>query len=1225
MAGLNQATGLYIEFWTSIKTTNENQEDVAKLNDLGTKINKVVEDIKNNFERMQKLKHNDELVIRLYSDFLLDILNEKEKGLYYKNRLNEIEGSGEDLQVQGEKNLDLDHLLSDDFQYIMISAEVEKPNIIKKVTTGICSLFGYAKDELIGQPIDILMPEQYQKLHKKILMNKIDEYKKLFANNLHSKHKKAFKSTYKEIFGVAKNKSKYLIPINIKSNLITSADQSEIYFIGKITKVISNNNLNLMANNIYMNNNSLANLGNGTNITTTDSVCYVLTDNNFILQNFSPNSIFLMGLKAKYNGNLDITRHIKELYEDPELNRIETLLYSFNNESLEDEYAILNTNLENLVDERNDNQANENTNINNKNNVNINNNNNNNFNNTSLNQPVSSQNNVNNNNSNTGNLNNYQTNFLSMINNAKKQFINSRYKSAAKITWRFPAKLKEKVAFMANIISINERKTKQRQTGENTSEKSISVGANINIDEYNNNNNNNSQPELTNSADNFSPRHSRISNNNTAYANFKDLKLKQDFPGGLNDGRRNVRPNKDIDFSQYVQEQFMMNISDIYIIGNLQGFVFKFETAALKNTANSTTSTVARTSTAMRKSEQQLSIPTKINLNFNFNANTRNINNNLQYSIEIRDSGVENLHDTKKNFNSQTNTEANKNTNFNTNNISGNEILKGSIIGKNKNFGTIIEMEKEGNFSNISSRLASPERKKRIPNEDIEIEPALPITFFKNPTFSENTPNNINTNNNTPMIKVNMKNNDNNEIKINHEEDDKPTRNPFIVINCMSDTPKNDTTNNKYNSNVNFAQTIKHNNLSYNNPFKHEDTKSDYDTKSNADQPVNPDEKNKGLGTTNWIMNIRKKREARKKQIREMRDLKIDKNYVPTSFKEFHLDPKEGIYRVNPQKPENFVEYAKQVAEQKITVEQKKDITSNSSNSYSDSDYSDSYSDSYSESHSSENLSQDKDKNEIGNKYNEKKEYQQGKRQGNPPTVFFNENKTNRAINIHNQIQEKPKLALKLTNDLQRASNIYDINVLNSSAFDDKKIDENEDFDFTTNIMNNLSNSINPTISQSFKVNPNKAQEQSLSKFYNASSNKMENKLNKNLNTNYLTQTKDKENDNSLSGSGNLSFRSEESRQSEKNNRRNMRFLNSLNSNPDFNRSGNTEKMNGDLDLDNNNNNKISRGNIEKTDINTKYNNNYANNTNSNYYNNPENVKLEQPKANSKRKSKSQN
>ena len=840
MSGLNQSTALYLEFWSSIRNTNDNQEDVAKLNDLGTKINKVVEEIKNNFDRMQKLKHNDELIIRFYSDFLLDILNEKEKGLYYKNRLNEIEGSNEDLQITSDKNVDLDHLLSDEFQFIMISAETEKPNIIKKVTTGICSLFGYAKDELIGQPIDILMPEQYQKLHRKILMNKIDEYKKFVANNLHSKTKKVYKSTFKEIYVVAKNKSKYLIPITIKSNLITSADESEIYFIGKINKVVSDANLNLV------NNNPANNLSNKNNITTTDSVCYILTDNNFVIQNFSPNSIFLMGLKAKYNGNLDITRHVKELYEDPELNRLEnSLLKNMNNlENEFDDGGFVNSNL------------------------------------------------------------------IISINQSKKIFFNSKYKSSLKISWRYPAKLKEKQAFMAKIIGLNENAGNKSVTSKKNSDKSISSRTGGN--------------EL--SSPPRSPRDNQLANNDFSIRNSKlsnniNIKFKIDNKD-MSDQKKKKFNNKDIDFSLYIQEQFLMSVSDIFLLGNLEGFVFKFETSFIKNHSGVSNSSNKQLTSALKKPQQEIVIPSNLNLNFNFNSNKKNPDLNLHLTMS----------DT----------------------LTHNDSIKAESENLNAN------------------KL-----------HEIKEEEPITINLNKIPTFSENINNENDQNKDMPF-----------ETSRSRKNDD--LKGSFIINNPLSSRNQFKTGHEINPNNLSVKKNLVFNSQPFNESISYNtDMINEY----------NEDDKSKDLGATNWIKNIKKRRELKKKQIKEMKELKIDKNYIPELYNEFHLDPKEGIYRINPKNPENFVEVAKIEAENKIKFKNNE----NSSQEESDSNYSSSNSDSNSISYSDYSISNKSDEeiNENINEFDENEDINNKSINKNDflnvemiPNLNVNENQKNKNLNL---------------------------------------------------------------------------------------------------------------------------------------------------------------------------------------------------------------------------------
>ncbi len=1054
MASLNQSTALYIEFWASIQSTNKNQEDVAKLNDLGTKINRVVEDIKKNFESMQKLKHNDELVIRLYSEFLLDILNEKEKGFYYKNRLNEIEGSNDDFQVQNDKNIDLDQLLSDEFQYIMISAENEKPNIIKKLTTGICSLFGYSKDELIGQPIDVLMPEQYHKLHRKILNIRIDEYKKFIANNLHSKSKKAFKSTYKEIFGMAKNKSKYLIPINIKASLITSADQSEIYFIGKIAKVMNNNNslkglLNISTNNFQgmntVNNQALHQL----NFVTTDSVCYILTDNNFIVQNFSANSIFLMGLKAKYNGNLDITRHVKELYEDIELNKI------FDN--------AINNNLD-ILDYAN------NTIISN----------------------IYSNN----------NLNNISKELLNSLNLSKKAFFQLRYKNPVKTCWRFPAKLKEKVAFMANIISINEKKNNQisnniKPQSRKNSDKSVSSAIN------------------RQGLDEITPRSNRdLSENNTSHLNSKysivqvnnmrAMKEKE-----LIEAKKKLRMQKDIDFAKYVQEPFFLSVTDITLLGNLQGFIFKFEQAYSKANPSGMSNISASNNNKPRKIDLSNNNPMQqnFNLNFNFNQNTRNLTSSMQYSIQIKDS-IEPINPSKQGALLNKIREIDSLPKADSiANLNGVVEDKGEI-----NVDRIIHNKDENEkdyydnnpISEGSREINSPERRKKQANPPKDI--PMEINFVKNPTFSDNA-NCLKANNIKNMV-IEEK-----EVVIDGKNYNIEDINPFLVKNKQ---PEED----------NFY------------------------TDNEDDKIIKKEKAEKSLGATNWIRNIRKERMARKKQMREMRDLKIDKNYLPEITSEFYLDPLDGTYKINAKNPANFVEIAKIIAEKKINWEEE---NANSENDSEDKSSSGSRSRSYSYSGSRSYSSSDSPKNSLKSAEKEKEEnekkYYIEKTEANISKISLKESNIDVFNNINIVTAEK-------VNKLGRASKLNDVNLSRSMDFENGKKSDDEEFDvkeYNYNMNNfNAYKKYNLNPGETFEIGKNNSFNVNTIKNSDFKINLQTVKTKVFDNNPNINIEKNNENNNSLiikkvssvNSGEDSSYRSDGSKNPDANNKRNMMFIN---------------------------------------------------------------------------------
>lgn len=277
-----------------LNPNQDNQEDLSKLNDYGSKINSVVEEINTHFEKMQKIKLNDQEVIKIYSDFLADILNDKDKAALYRSRLNEMEGIKSSYDDANLINVDINILSqSDEYQYIIISAQPEKLGIITNISLGVCTLFGYSKAELIGKNVEYLMPEVYHKHHRNILLSKINDYRKntMTAQQL----AKNFKPVFKEIFSFGKNKSRYLVPINVKVAFVPNEEKNDSNFVAKLVS----DNFNSVAGQL------------------TQSCC-VLVNNNFIIQNFTANSVSMLGLNSNSinNGTMEILKFIKEFQDE---------------------------------------------------------------------------------------------------------------------------------------------------------------------------------------------------------------------------------------------------------------------------------------------------------------------------------------------------------------------------------------------------------------------------------------------------------------------------------------------------------------------------------------------------------------------------------------------------------------------------------------------------------------------------------------------------------------------------------------------------------------------------------------------------------------------------------------------------------------------------------------------------------------------------------------------
>jgi hypothetical protein len=305
-AAIVKATGLYSDFWALLlNSTNSEDTDEAleKMNEFGTKINETNEIITTNFEKMQKLKLNDVEVYQLYSQFLGDILNDKTNAAIYKNRIEELADSKNGAEENQNNKLELGMIPNnDDFQYIILGADAQNVGSITKISTGVCTLFGYERVELLGKKIEFLMPEQYQKGHFSILKEKISDFKKLVASNLYSEDqsiKKLYRPTLKDLFVFGKNKSRYLVPLHMKVALMASYDGAELFFTARINQ------------NEPITSGTMQTMPSGQS-----EVCYLITSTKLIIENFTANAINMLGVNSNSQGNMDITKSIKDFSED---------------------------------------------------------------------------------------------------------------------------------------------------------------------------------------------------------------------------------------------------------------------------------------------------------------------------------------------------------------------------------------------------------------------------------------------------------------------------------------------------------------------------------------------------------------------------------------------------------------------------------------------------------------------------------------------------------------------------------------------------------------------------------------------------------------------------------------------------------------------------------------------------------------------------------------------
>ena len=259
-----------------------------KLNFIGNKIIKLNQQLLINIDVVQKVNLYDLDLVKLYYHYLLEILNDHSNANKYKSKIIELEHITHQFDEDNIFNLNYKELIrSEEYKYLVINCSPDKLGTIKNLSLSTSLLFGFSKEELIGRPLDYILPELYILPHKKLLINNIEKYKKnyIFKNTKNYSDSKIFET-------FVRNKMKYLVPIKMK-NVLAYSEEGELLGISRI-----------IADNYLISNKE-------------QEIAYVLTDINFIINSFTPNSIKLLNLQlSSTNSNLDITKYISELKKD---------------------------------------------------------------------------------------------------------------------------------------------------------------------------------------------------------------------------------------------------------------------------------------------------------------------------------------------------------------------------------------------------------------------------------------------------------------------------------------------------------------------------------------------------------------------------------------------------------------------------------------------------------------------------------------------------------------------------------------------------------------------------------------------------------------------------------------------------------------------------------------------------------------------------------------------
>ena len=297
---LNRISLLYYDFWLALFSNNcEGKEEFKTLNDIGSKIFKLLNPIEESFKLIHCIKNDDIEILKLYSGYIKNILNDENKFEEYHNILSNI---SKDYTFETREidyaSFDISNLHKEkkDVEYFIISAldKDEGERKIISMSLGLSTIIGYQQQEIIGKDINILIPKIFQNAHNLMLDELTTKIKFKLYETLSNNIKYIPEIINQTVY--FKTKSNFLKQLEFKSYLVQNEEGEHIF----IVEIIRGSSFQTSWNE-----------------TGEEPPSCVLTDKNFIIQTFTADCCDILGLNANViNANFEITSCILQFEED---------------------------------------------------------------------------------------------------------------------------------------------------------------------------------------------------------------------------------------------------------------------------------------------------------------------------------------------------------------------------------------------------------------------------------------------------------------------------------------------------------------------------------------------------------------------------------------------------------------------------------------------------------------------------------------------------------------------------------------------------------------------------------------------------------------------------------------------------------------------------------------------------------------------------------------------
>ena len=286
---LFKISSLYLKFWTLLLNSHRKIENIENLNNLGKEIKDLVQIINDSFKRIYNFR-NDAKIIRLYTKFLKNVLVDKKECEEYIKKVRSISLENKNFNREDDyASYNINKLKeTDETPWILVSASDKSYGKIINFSLGICPIIGYKKREIIGQNINILLPNIFHKSHDIMIQKLFYDSKYQFYENLSKKAEYKPEHIKKNVY--CKNKSKYLVPFPFRAFFVQTEEGEHMFVMNIIKQQCFPHTKNSKKEELW---------------------CCVLTDRHFNIQTFTPNAFDYLGLNSSdIDSGLNITNCI---------------------------------------------------------------------------------------------------------------------------------------------------------------------------------------------------------------------------------------------------------------------------------------------------------------------------------------------------------------------------------------------------------------------------------------------------------------------------------------------------------------------------------------------------------------------------------------------------------------------------------------------------------------------------------------------------------------------------------------------------------------------------------------------------------------------------------------------------------------------------------------------------------------------------------------------------